>query len=54
MNEVLGRRRIGESLPRKEDVRFLKGLGKFSDDLNKQDQLYGFFVRSNMAHANRL
>ena len=52
MNEVIGRRRIGESLTRKEDQRFLRGLGQFSDDLNKPDQLYGCFVRSNIAHAN--
>lgn len=52
MNEVLGRRRIGESLPRKEDLRFVKGLGQFSDDLNKPGQLYGCFVRSDIAHGN--
>ena len=51
MNEVVGRRRIGESLPRKEDLRFLRGLGQFSDDLNKPGQLYGVFVRSNISHA---
>ena len=52
MSEVIGRQRIGASLPRKEDLRFVKGSGQFTDDLNKPDQLYGYFVRSTVAHAN--
>ena len=52
MNKRIGRRRIGESLVRKEDLRFVKGSGQFTDDLNKPGQLYGYFVRSTVAHAN--
>ena len=52
MSEIIGRQRIGNSLPRKEDLRFVQGSGQFTDDLNKPDQLYGYFVRSTVAHAN--
>ena len=52
MSEVIGRQRIGASLSRKEDLRFVQGSGQFTDDLNKPDQLYGYFVRSAVAHAN--
>ena len=46
--EIVG---IGVSIPRKEDARFLRGLGKYSDDLRVQNQLYAAFVRSDRAHA---
>lgn len=42
-----GQRRIGESVPRKEDNRYLRGLGTYSDDINKPGQSYAAFVRSN-------
>ena len=46
-----GMRKIGEPVLRKEDIRFVKGHGQYSDDLNKKGQLYGFFVRSQIAHG---
>ena len=42
---------IGASIPRKEDLRFLKGEGRYTDDLRKPDQLYAAFVRAERAHA---
>jgi carbon-monoxide dehydrogenase large subunit len=49
--EGAGIRKIGESVLRKEDLRYLQGQGQYSDDLNKENQLYGFFVRSQIAHG---
>ena len=46
-----GRRKIGDSVMRKEDDRFIRGQGQYSDDLNKPGQLYGVFVRAIQAHA---
>jgi len=46
-----GIRKIGEPVLRKEDARFVQGKGQYTDDLNKKDQLYGFFVRSQIAHG---
>ena len=47
-----GRRKIGESVLRKEDDRYIRGHGQFSDDLNKPNQCYAVFVRSIFAHAH--
>ncbi|MEE2746107.1 MAG: xanthine dehydrogenase family protein molybdopterin-binding subunit [Pseudomonadota bacterium] len=49
--EGAGVRKIGEPVLRKEDHRFITGQGEYSDDLNKDGQLYGFFVRSQVAHC---
>ena len=49
--EGSGIRKIGESVLRKEDIRFITGKGQYSDDLNKNNQLFGFFVRSQVAHG---
>ena len=46
-----GRRRIGESVTRKEDDRFIRGTGQYSDDLNKPGQRYAVFVRSPVPHG---
>jgi aerobic carbon-monoxide dehydrogenase large subunit len=46
-----GRRRIGESVARKEDDRFIRGVGQYSDDLNKPGQCYAVFVRSPVPHG---
>lgn len=43
-----GRRRIGESVARKEDNRYLRGDGAYSDDINKPGQGYAAFVRSDI------
>ncbi len=42
---------IGQSVRRKEDIRFLTGDGRFTDDLNLEGQAYAWFVRSPVAHA---
>ncbi len=40
---------IGAPLKRREDVRFLTGKGRFTDDLNRQGQAYAHFLRSDVA-----
>ncbi|MEL7216700.1 MAG: xanthine dehydrogenase family protein molybdopterin-binding subunit, partial [Pseudomonadota bacterium] len=42
---------IGASSKRREDVRFLTGNGKYTDDINVAGQTYAYFVRSNVAHG---
>ncbi|MET0235633.1 MAG: xanthine dehydrogenase family protein molybdopterin-binding subunit [Kibdelosporangium sp.] len=42
---------IGERLPRKEDPRLLRGLGRFGDDQNRPGQLWMRVVRSPVAHG---
>ena len=42
---------IGASSKRREDVRFLTGRGRYTDDINLPRQLHGCFVRSQAAHA---
>ena len=42
---------IGKSVERKEDLRFLSGSGRFTDDITLPRQSYGAFVRSPHAHA---
>ena len=42
---------VGQSVPRKEENRLLRGRGKFTDDIKAGDMLYLRFVRSPYAHA---
>jgi len=42
---------IGQPVPRIEDHRFIRGKGRFSDDLNFDGQAYAYVVRSPHAHA---
>ena len=42
---------IGESVRRKEDLRFLTGAGNYTDDINVAGQTHAVFVRSPHAHA---
>jgi carbon-monoxide dehydrogenase large subunit len=42
---------IGKAVPRKEDLRFITGRGRYTDDINLRGQAYGYFVRSPYAHA---
>ncbi len=42
---------IGKSVRRDEDFRFLRGRGRFVDDLKAPDALWAAFVRSPHAHA---
>lgn len=45
---------IGKRIPRKEDYRFLTGMGKFLDDIEIPRALHACFVRSPYAHARIL
>ena len=42
---------IGASSKRREDVRFLTGNGKYTDDINLRGQAYVHFLRSDVAHG---
>ncbi len=42
---------IGKPIPRKEDLRFLTGRGRFIDDISLPRMLYAAFLRSPYAHA---
>jgi carbon-monoxide dehydrogenase large subunit/6-hydroxypseudooxynicotine dehydrogenase subunit gamma len=42
---------IGKSVPRKEDPRLLRGLGRFGDDVRRPGQLWARVVRSPAAHG---
>ena len=43
--------RIGQPVPRKEDLRFVAGKGRYADDFNVEGQAYAWMVRSPHAHA---
>ncbi|MGR3467277.1 MAG: xanthine dehydrogenase family protein molybdopterin-binding subunit [Shimia sp.] len=42
---------IGAASKRREDVRFLTGAGRYTDDINVNGQAYVHFLRSDVAHA---
>ncbi|WP_299719587.1 xanthine dehydrogenase family protein molybdopterin-binding subunit [uncultured Tateyamaria sp.] len=42
---------IGASSKRREDVRFLTGVGNYTDDINLHGQAHVFFLRSDVAHG---
>ena len=42
---------IGQSVRRKEGLRFLTGAGQYTDDVNFAHQTCGYFLRSPHAHA---
>jgi aerobic carbon-monoxide dehydrogenase large subunit len=42
---------IGAASKRREDVRFLTGNGRYTDDINRPGQLYAHFIRSDVAHG---
>ena len=42
---------IGASSKRREDVRFLTGKGRYTDDINLPGQAYVHFLRSDVAHG---
>ena len=43
---------IGQSVPRKEDGRFITGQGRYTDDIKQVGQTHAYFVRSPHAHAD--
>lgn len=45
---------IGKSVKRREDNRFLKGAGKYTDDIKLHGMTHSAFVRSPFAHAKIL
>jgi carbon-monoxide dehydrogenase large subunit len=45
---------IGAASKRREDVRFLTGTGRYTDDIDRPGQLYAAFVRSDVAHGRIL
>jgi carbon-monoxide dehydrogenase large subunit len=42
---------IGRPMPRFEDLRLVRGAGRYSDDISMPGQAYAAFVRSPHAHA---
>jgi carbon-monoxide dehydrogenase large subunit len=42
---------IGQNVLRREDTRFLTGVGQYTDDIQLAHQSYGVFLRSPHAHA---
>ncbi len=48
---MLGKHGIAQPVRRREDVRFLTGKGRFSDDVRCDSQVYAAFVRSPVAHG---
>jgi carbon-monoxide dehydrogenase large subunit len=42
---------IGQAVRRKEDVRFITGTGRYTDDIDRPNQAYAHFLRSPHAHA---
>ncbi len=40
-----------QGIKRREDVRFLKGHGRYVDDIAPKGSLHGYVLRSNVAHA---
>jgi carbon-monoxide dehydrogenase large subunit len=46
-----GKFAVGQPVSRKEDPVLLRGEGRYTDDLNRPDQLYAVMVRSRVAHG---
>ncbi len=42
---------LGQSAPREEDKRFLRGQGRYTDDINLPNQAHSYILRSPYAHA---
>ena len=42
---------IGQRVLRKEDLRFITGRGRYTDDISRPGQVHAYFVRSPHAHA---
>src|ERR1700730_10633131 len=42
---------IGRPMPRFEDLRLVRGAGRYSDDISMPGQAYAVFVRSPHQHA---
>ena len=51
MNAPATSTRLGQPVPRKEDLRLITGRGCYTDDLSLDGQAYAVMVRSPHAHA---
>ena len=51
MTSVVNHDQVGKKLPRKEDLRFLTGHGKYIDDMQVPHCWHAAFIRSPHAHA---
>jgi aerobic carbon-monoxide dehydrogenase large subunit len=51
---ALGQFGIGQAVRRKEDLRFITGTGRFTDDIYRPHQAHAYFLRSPHAHAKLL
>ncbi len=54
MDGSVGHQGIGASVRRREDLRFLGGSGRYTDDMNRAGQLHAHILRSDRAHARLL
>ncbi|MCF8466447.1 MAG: xanthine dehydrogenase family protein molybdopterin-binding subunit [Sneathiella sp.] len=45
---------VNQSVERKEDFRLVTGTGEYTDDISLEGQLYGYMLRSPVAHAKIL
>src|SRR5690606_29756210 len=45
---------IGRAMPRYEDLRFVRGKGRYTDDIALPGQVYAAFVRTPHGHARIL
>src|ERR1035437_6271593 len=52
MNVPLFPGQVGRDIPRVEDRKLTSGLGRYTDDVTLPGQVYGNFVRSQVAHGN--
>ncbi|MBX2803455.1 MAG: xanthine dehydrogenase family protein molybdopterin-binding subunit [Myxococcales bacterium] len=43
---------VGQAVKRKEDLRFITGKGRYTDDIVLHNQAHAYLVRSPLAHAN--
>ena len=51
MDEVRTGGLIGQSVKQTEDIRFITGRGRYTDDIARPDTVYAAMVRANVAHA---
>ena len=42
---------VGQAVPRTEDPRLLKGVGRYVDDIRLANMAHGYILRSPVAHA---
>jgi carbon-monoxide dehydrogenase large subunit len=51
MADITSNGLIGKSVKRTEDLRFITGRGRYTDDIARQHMVYAAIVRANVAHA---